>query len=250
MKKRFIVLVLDSFGVGYMDDVPMVRPEDTGANTCKHILEKFPHLELKNLEKLGLMNALGEEINKMKKSSFCTYGKAELMHFGGDTFFGHQEIMGTFPKKPLMKPFSFYIDKVYDALIKKGYQVEKTGRTENGLYYLMVNGCIAVGDNLETDLGQVYNVTSTLQEQDFESILKVGRIVRANVEVARVIVFAGENSSRESIKAAAEEKEGRYIGINAPKSRVYEKGYMVRHLGYGINPEVQVPTIMGKAEKK
>ena len=244
MKKRFIVIVLDSFGVGYMDDVPKVRPEDIGANTCRHILEKVPNLKLKNLEKLGIMNALGEDVGLMKKSDYCTYGKAKLMHFGGDTFFGHQEIMGTFPVKPVMNPFSFYQDKVYDALIENGYTVEKIG---DNLKYLFVNGCVAVGDNLETDLGQVYNITSTLQKMPFEDILKIGRIVRANVEVARVIVFAGENSTVESIKAAAEEKEGTYIGINAPKSKVYEKGYMVRHLGYGIDPETQVPTIFGKA---
>ena len=244
MKKRFIVIVLDSFGVGYMDDVPKVRPEDIGANTSRHSLEKFPSLNLKNIKKLGIMNALGEDVGLMKKSDYCTYGKAKLMHFGGDTFFGHQEIMGTFPVKPVMNPFSFYQDKVYDALIENGYTVEKIG---DNLKYLFVNGCVAVGDNLETDLGQVYNITSTLQKMPFEDILKIGRIVRANVEVARVIVFAGENSTVESIKAAAEEKEGTYIGINAPKSKVYEKGYMVRHLGYGIDPETQVPTIFGKA---
>ena len=247
MKKRFIVIVLDSFGVGYMDDVPTVRPEDIGANTCKHILEKVTDLKLINLEKLGIMNALGEDIGLMKKSEYCTYGKSKLMHFGGDTFFGHQEIMGTLPRMPLMKPFSFYLDKVYDALVKNGYTVEKIG--DNHLKYLFVNGCVAVGDNLETDLGQVYNITSTLQKMPFDDILKIGKIVRANVEVARVIVFAGENSTVESIKAAAEEKSGLYMGINAPKSKVYEKGYMVRHLGYGIDPETQVPTIMGKAGK-
>ena len=83
-----------------MDDVPEVRPEDIGANTCRHILEKFPKLQLDNLEKLGIMNALGEEVGAMKKSSFCTYGKAKLMHYCGDTFFGHQEIMGTLQRKP------------------------------------------------------------------------------------------------------------------------------------------------------
>ena len=128
---------------------------------------------------------------------------------------------------PLLFHFFFFI--LFDctithagdnALLEKGYKVEKVG---NNLKYLLVNGCIAVGDNLETDLGQVYNVTSTLSELTFDEILKVGRIVRQNVEVARVIVFAGENSSIESIKAAAEEKEGTYMGINAPKSRVYEK---------------------------
>ena len=35
---RFIVIVLDSFGIGAMDDVPPVRPADIGANTCPTIL--------------------------------------------------------------------------------------------------------------------------------------------------------------------------------------------------------------------
>ena len=61
-----------------------------------------------------------------------------------------------------------------------------------------------------------------------------------------MIVFGGTEATIESIKAAKEEREEKYVGINAPKSKVYEKGYMVRHLGYGINPETQVPTILGK----
>ena len=31
---RFVVLVIDSFGVGAMKDVTLVRPQDAGANTC------------------------------------------------------------------------------------------------------------------------------------------------------------------------------------------------------------------------
>jgi len=50
---RFIVIVLDSYGVGYMDDVLEVRPRDFGANTCKHIIDKIPELKLENLEKMG-----------------------------------------------------------------------------------------------------------------------------------------------------------------------------------------------------
>ncbi len=33
---RFVVLVIDSFGVGAMKDVTLVRPQDAGANTCGH----------------------------------------------------------------------------------------------------------------------------------------------------------------------------------------------------------------------
>ena len=240
---RFIVIVLDSYGVGYMDDVLEVRPRDFGANTCKHIIDKIPELKLENLEKLGLMNALGEDYGKMKINPKAVFGKSKLMHHGGDTFLGHQEIMGTRPVKPLIAPFSHYIDKVYDALIKEGYKVEKIG---DKIQYLWLNDCVAVGDNLETDLGQVYNVTTTFQKISFEDELKIGEIVRKIVEVERVIVFGGTEATIESIKAAKEEREEKYVGINAPKSKVYEKGYMVRHLGYGINPETQVPTILGK----
>ena len=240
---RFIVIVLDSYGVGYMDDVLEVRPRDFGANTCKHIIDKIPELKLENLEKLGLMNALGEDYGKMKINPKAVFGKSKLMHHGGDTFLGHQEIMGTRPVKPLIAPFSHYIDKVYDALTKEGYKVEKIG---DKIQYLWVNDCVAVGDNLETDLGQVYNVTTTFQKISFEDELKIGKIVRKIVEVERVIVFGGTEATIESIKAAKEEREEKYVGINAPKSKVYEKGYMVRHLGYGINPETQVPTILGK----
>ena len=240
---RFIVIVLDSYGVGYMDDVLEVRPRDFGPNTCKHIIDKIPELKLENLEKLGLMNALGEDYGKMKINPKAVFGKSKLMHHGGDTFLGHQEIMGTRPVKPLIAPFSHYIDKVYDALIKEGYKVEKIG---DKIQYLWVNDCVAVGDNLETDLGQVYNVTTTFQKISFEDELKIGEVVRKIVEVERVIVFGGTEATIESIKAAKEEREEKYVGINAPKSKVYEKGYMVRHLGYGINPETQVPTILGK----
>lgn len=56
---RFVVLLIDSFGVGAMKDVTLVRPQDAGANTCGHILSQLPHLQLPTLETLGLINALG-----------------------------------------------------------------------------------------------------------------------------------------------------------------------------------------------
>ena len=63
--KRFIVIVLDSFGVGAMADDKKVRPQDVQACTCGHILEKL-HVRLPNLEALGLMNALGHATPEMQ----------------------------------------------------------------------------------------------------------------------------------------------------------------------------------------
>ena len=74
---RFIVIVLDSYGVGYMDDVLEVRPRDFGANTCKHIIDKVPYLKLENLEKLGLMNALGENYGEMKMNPEAVFRKSK-----------------------------------------------------------------------------------------------------------------------------------------------------------------------------
>lgn len=71
---RFVVLVIDSFGVGAMKDVTLVRPQDAGANTCGHILSQLPHLQLSALEKLGLINALGYAPGDMQPSDSATWG--------------------------------------------------------------------------------------------------------------------------------------------------------------------------------
>lgn len=240
---RYIVIVLDGFGVGYMDDVLQVRPIDYGSNTAKHILEKLENSKWVNLEKLGLMNILDYESKNMKKVKFKISGKSKLQHHGGDTFLGHQELMGTKTAKPLNKPFSFYIDEVAKKLEENNYNVERKG---DKIQFLWVNDSVAIGDNLETDLGQVYNVTTSFNEISFEEELKIAKIVRDIVKVERVIVFGGTKATKQSILNAACEVDGKYIGIDAPLSLVYEEGYMVRHMGYGVNSNKQIPNILSK----
>ena len=121
MNKRFIVIVLDGFGMGAMADAAVARPGDETAGTLRSILEDYPDLKLPNLEKLGLMNAYGKESNLMKFNQDANYGKSELKHYGADTFMGHQEIMGTNPKKPDVQPFQTKVDEVYNHLKEKGY---------------------------------------------------------------------------------------------------------------------------------
>lgn len=240
---KFIVIVLDSFGVGYMEDTNILRPKDFGANTFGHILENKPDLKLPNLEKLGIMNSLGRETNFMKKSSLATYGISNLMHYGADTYYGHQEIMGTKPEKPIIEPFSNSIDKIYNTLVKYGYNVEYRG---DRLKFLLVNNYVIVADNLEADYGLVYNITAALDSISFEEVVDIGKIVRDIVKVPRIIALGGLDVSIEKILISIEEKEDMFIGINTPKSGVYNRGYRVIHLGYGINSQVQVPTILGE----
>lgn len=240
---KFIVIVLDSFGVGYMNDAKEVRPHDVGSNTAWHIIHEHPTVQLPTLEKLGLMNAIGKESELLHYSSEAVWGTANLAHQGADSFLGHQEIMGTTPKIPLNQPFNEVIDVVKEHLEVSGYFVRKVGE-ENEPKILVVNECATVGDNLETDLGQVYNVSSCFDLMPFEEVVQLGKTVREVVKVSRVITFGGQNIKLENLLSARKVKQCKFAGVDAPESGVYDNGYQVIHLGYGIDPEVQIPTIL------
>ena len=242
MTGKFIVIVLDGFGIGAMDDAAVARPGDEKANTLGSILKDCPDMKLPNLEKLGLMNAYGQESSQMKFSKTATYGKAELMHFGADTFMGHQEIMGTLPKKPDVHPFQEKVDVTAEHLKAHGHKVEIIERA--GLRYLVCDDYVTVADNLEADLGMCYNVTAPLDYISFEKECEIAKLVREVATVGRVIVFGGTGNTMADLYAAEEIKQGKYIGIASAKSKSYEQGYQCLHLGYGVYKNVQAPTIL------
>lgn len=246
MSKRFIIVVLDGFGIGAMEDAATVRPGDEKANTLRSILRDHPDLKLPTLEKLGLMNAYGSESAQMKFNPQANFGKSELMHFGADTFMGHQEIMGTLPKRPEVHPFQQKVDVVAAHLKDCGHQVEIIER--QGLRYVVCDKFVTIADNLEADLGMCYNVTAPLDLISFEKEVEIAERVREVVTVGRVIVFGGTGNTMQDLYNAEEIRQGRFIGIASAKSKSYEQGYQCRHLGYGVNKNVQVPTILTKAK--
>lgn len=246
--KRFIVIVLDSFGVGAMDDVKSVRPQDIGSNTCVHLLQqanKYP-IVWPNLLEMGLMNSVGYDIPGFYKSECSTFGTSNLKHFGADSFFGHQEIAGTNPKKPIFHSIEGYLNEIEASLQSHGYNVERINR--DNLTLLKVNNLICVGDNMETDLGQAINVVGALDYSGMEMIKDVGHIVRKIVKVPRVIAFGGSDVTIERIEKAIVTKENKYIGIDAPGSGVYDKNYHVEHIGFGVDDTKQVPFALEKKD--
>ena len=241
MKRRFIVIVLDGFGMGAQKDAAIKRPGDEKACTIGSILKDHPDLYLPNLEKLGLMNAYGKESDRMKFNPEANFGKSELMHFGADTFMGHQEIMGTKPKDPEIMPFQEKVDIIAQHLKEAGHKVDIIDR--NGLRYVVCDDYCTVADNLEADLGMCYNVTAPLDYLPFDKELAIARKVREVVTVGRVIVFGGTGNNMDDLYAAEEIREGKFIGIASAKSKSYDQGYQCLHLGYG-DPKVQAPTIL------
>ncbi|KAA9243632.1 phosphopentomutase [Lactobacillus mulieris] len=241
---KFGIIVLDGVGVGAMKDVAQVRPNDVGANTALNIVKAEPNIDIPNLERLGLMNAIGVERGHHLFSPDANWGTANLIHHGADSYLGHQEIMGSKPPLPLLQPFNEVIDQVEAQLKKDKFKVERYG--ELGLQILVVNDSATVADNLEADPGQVYNITATLDKMPFSEITRLGESVRKVVKVSRVIAFGGRDVKIQDILNARHIKNGKYVGISAPESGVYKKDYHVVHLGYGINPNVQLSSILIK----
>ncbi|QKG85488.1 phosphopentomutase [Kroppenstedtia pulmonis] len=240
MTKRAILLILDSLGIGAMDDVPQVRPRDTGAHTFRHILDQAEKMEIPNLEKLGI-NQLLHHPRLQNPKPLASWGSLNLQHEGADSYAGHQEIMGTRPRKPIREPFVHILPQVRKTLERKGYQVEVPNPD---LPYLWVNHAVVIGDNIETDYGQIYNVSGALDVIPFEEVLEIGNIVRREVQVSRVIALGGNGVSPKQLQQSVERREDGLIGLNSPKSGVYNKNYHARHLGYGVDPTKQIATLL------
>ncbi|MCD9476466.1 phosphopentomutase [Photobacterium phosphoreum] len=241
---RFIVVVLDGFGIGEMSDVAYLRPQDVGANTASHLIQHFSHRRLPTLEMLGLLNTIPSIDSVMVPNKRANWGRSELFHIGCDTFMGHQEIMGTKPIDPVITPFNDSIEAIESALQHNNYYVERLYHQDLAL--LEVNGCVVIGDNLEADLGQVYNLTANLNLINFDEVKKIAQVVRKANCVSRNIAFGGCIDGMTPIYEAIEIRKNKngtpcFIGVNAPASGTYEKGFQVVHLGYGVDATTQVP---------
>lgn len=227
---KLTLLVLDGFGIGAMADCLALKPEDVNAHTYKHIRETVP-LEIPVLYSLGLgklVDDAGEPLG--------AYGRSNLAHYGADTFMGHQELMGSKPGMPAKRLMSEVGPMLKAALEAAGYRVELPVA---GATVLLVEGAVVVGDNLESQLGNIINVVGDLNRLPFDDVVKIGKVVRAHVDTSRVIVFGNKKTTIDVILSVVREKHPGQWGVDAPKANVYGDGYQVVHLGYGVEFEKQ-----------
>ncbi|WP_191555863.1 phosphopentomutase [Metabacillus idriensis] len=220
------LFILDGFGIGAMRDCAIVKPEDIDANTYQH-LKEASGLNIPFLYDSGL-NQLADGIG----IPAAAYGKSNLAHDGADTFMGHQELMGSrpgVPKKRLMREVS---GRIKSELIKNGYSAEHP-ISEAPL--LLINGCIVIGDNLESSPGNIINLICDLNLISFEEASEIARVVRSCIDTSRVIVFGNKKTSIKKILSVVMNKPTGQWGVDSPNAHVYGKGYHVLHLGFGVN---------------
>ncbi|WP_174614737.1 phosphopentomutase [Virgibacillus ihumii] len=232
---KMTLLVIDSFGIGAMDDCREFAPSDCDANTYRHIEEeKKDSLQIPFMYHSGL-GSLVDGIPAPKNA----YGYSKLAHHGADTYLGHQEIAGSCPEKSTKR---FMIDihlEMKQNLEKAGYNVSYPFDKQP---VLLVNGAAIVADNLESTAGNIINVTADLKKMPFDDVKKLGRVVRDHVDTSRVIAFGGPYTSIEYILSCVKKKNEQY-GVDTPQAGVYGKGYEVFHMGYGVEIDRQFPMI-------
>lgn len=99
---RFTIIVLDSVGVGEMED--SFKYGDEGSNTIGNLSKAVSGISLPNMERLGIGNLTEIEGVSQIDKTLGAYGKMKEKSDGKDSTTGHWEIMGVI----LEKPFSFF----------------------------------------------------------------------------------------------------------------------------------------------
>ena len=97
---RIFTIVLDSLGIGAMEDSP--KYGDIGVDTLGHIAETVDTLQIPNLQKMGIANLKRlKNINPVEKplGYYCAMKEASN---GKDTMTGHWEMMGIHTTKPFV----------------------------------------------------------------------------------------------------------------------------------------------------
>lgn len=192
--KRIFTIVVDSLGIGAMEDSEKFG--DVGVDTLGHIAESVETFNIPNLQKLGMAN-----LHPMKNVSPVEKPLGYFMEMnetsvGKDTMTGHWEMMGL----NIDKPFKTFTDtgfpkELIEELEKRtGYKVignksasgteildelaEEEIATGNMIVYTSADSVLQICGNEETfGLDELYRCCEIARELTMKDEWKVGRII-------------------------------------------------------------------------
>lgn len=201
---RFIVIVLDSVGIGELPDARTFG--DVGSNTLGNIARVVDGLNLPNLEAMGLANIVPLHGLIPQSRPRAAYGKMTEVSPGKDTTTGHWELMGI----QLKQPFPVYPDGFPPEVMDR-FEGE-TGRgwlgnyPESGTVIIEKLGeeHIRTGKTIVyTSADSVFQIAAHEEVIPIEELYRICRIareiLRGEHEVGRVIArpFVGAPGSFE-----------------------------------------------------
>ena len=117
MKKRAIVIVIDSMGCGALEDAKEYN-DDLSCNTLANLAQATGGLNVPNLEKLGLGNIIDIKGVKKTNEPQADFGILKMKSKGKDTTTGHWELMGLVLDNPF-KTYTKFDDFIINEFIKR-----------------------------------------------------------------------------------------------------------------------------------
>ena len=118
MKKRAIVMVIDSMGTGAMPDCREFN-DSPKCNTLKNVCDFNNGLNVPNMEKMGLGNIQDYKGIKKVENPTAQYGIMEEKSKGKDTTTGHWEMAGLISEKPFTTFPQGFPKELIDKFIKE-----------------------------------------------------------------------------------------------------------------------------------
>ena len=192
--KRIFTIVIDSLGVGEMEDSKEYG--DINVDTLGHIAESVKSFNIPNLEKLGIANLRPVKHLKAQENPLGYQMKMKEASTGKDTMTGHWEIAGLH----ITKPFQTFTDtgfpqELLDELTKKtGHNIvgnksasgteildefgEHQMKTGDMIVYTSADSVLQICGHEETfGLEELYRCCEIARELTLKDEWKVGRII-------------------------------------------------------------------------
>lgn len=138
--KRIFTVVIDSLGIGAMDDAE--KYGDIGVNTLGHIAESVDRLNISNLQKLGIANLCRLKNIEPVAKPLGYYGELKETSVGKDTMTGHWEMMG------------LNIDKPFQTFTETGFPKELIDELEKRFGHKIVGNKSASGTEILDEYGE------------------------------------------------------------------------------------------------
>lgn len=192
--KRIFVVVLDSLGIGAVEDSPEYG--DVGVDTLGHIAQKVPGLKIPNLKKLGMVNLHPLEGMEPPEHPLGRYMRLKERSRGKDTMTGHWEMMGLLVTTPFQTFTSHGFPKeLIDELEKRtgrkiignksasGTEIldelaEEEIREGHLIVYTSADSVLQICGNEETmGLDNLYHYCEIARELTLRDEWKVGRVI-------------------------------------------------------------------------
>ena len=192
--KRIFVVVLDSLGIGAVEDSPEYG--DVGVDTLGHIAQKVPGLKIPNLKKLGMVNLHPLEGMEPPEHPLGRYMRLKERSRGKDTMTGHWEMMGLLVTTPFQTFTSHGFPKeLIDELEKRTGRKIIGNRSASGteildelaeeeireghlIVYTSADSVLQICGNEETmGLDSLYHYCEIARELTLRDEWKVGRVI-------------------------------------------------------------------------